>query len=258
MKLLGFPGSLAEREAGWSEQPRELEQDSRDAHPSSPGSAATGFTPVTPTIARPSAFKCFHSTELAIELLQRNVLLSFLLHHSFLRVSKLPAQQAPTNSRHKHPLRACTGNSEPGTALASRKGLRLDLEEPFRGGLGARGEPAPLRRRSAPPGARGAAPGAPPSRLPALTGQNGLAAAAQRQPGEGQDGGEGGRLHRQRPPGRAALAGGSPGSPGVAGGREERKVREAEALQHVSCKCAPARCRVADEGSYYQPCDRKG
>lgn len=38
----------------------------------------------------------------------------------------------------------------------------------------------------------------------------------------------------------------------------ERKVREAEALQHVSCNCAPARCRVADEGSYYQPCDRKG
>lgn len=89
-------------------------------------------------------------------------------------------------------------------------------------------------------------------------GENGLAAAAQRQPGEGQDGGEGGRLHRQRPPGRTALAGGSPGSPGVADGREERKVREAEALQHVSCKCAPARCRVADEGSYYQPCDRKG
>lgn len=57
----------------------------------------------------------------------------------------------------------------------------------------------------------------------ALTGEKGLAAAAQRQPREGQDGGEGGRLHGRRPPGRTALAGGSPRAPGaeaVADGRE--------------------------------------
>lgn len=58
--------------------------------------------------------------------------------------------------------------------------------------------------------------------------------------------------------GRGRRAAPRSGAEVVAGGREEREVREAEALQHVSCKCAPARCRVADEGSYYQPCDRKG
>lgn len=233
--------------------------------PFSSGSAATGLTPVTTTIARPSPFKCLHSTEPAIELLQRNVLLFFLLHH-FLTSFQAPSSASTGRASSTHELHAQTPAACLLGQLRARHGSG-EQEGTAPGGRalprGARssGRGCPAPPPLSPAGSSGSSPGRAPLPAPrgaALTGQNGLAAAAQRQPGEGQDGGEGGRLHRQRPPGRAALAGGSPGSPGVAGGREERKVREAEALQHVSCKCAPARCRVADEGSYYQPCDRKG
>lgn len=51
----------------------------------------------------------------------------------------------------------------------------------------------------------------------ALTGQNGLAAAAQRQSRKGHDGGERGRLHGPGPPGRTAFrSGGGRGRPGGA------------------------------------------
>lgn len=50
-----------------------------------------------------------------------------------------------------------------------------------------------------------------------LTGQNGLAAAAQRQSRKGHDGGERGRLHGPGPPGRTAFrSGGGRGRPGGA------------------------------------------
>lgn len=159
---------------------------------------------------------------------------------------------------------------EPSAGPASRKGRRRDLEELLPGGRALPREAAesaePLPSSAAAQRCQQVAE-QPPTRPPpaprgaSLTGENGLAAAAQRQPREGQDGGEGGGFHGQRPPVRTALAGGSPSAAGaetVTGGRDEREVREAQALQHVSCNCAPARCRVADEGSYYQPCDRKG
>lgn len=167
--------------------------------------------------------------------------------HEQLRARHRSGEQEGTSSR---PRRGAAGRQSPSAGgCAPAAGPRSS----------GRGCPAPSPL--SPARSSGSSPKRAPLPAPrgaSLTGENGLAAAAQRQPGEGQDGGEGGRLHRQRPPARTALAGGNPGSPGVAGGREERKVREAEALQHVSCKCAPARCRVADEGSYYQPCDRKG
>lgn len=61
------------------------------------------------------------------------------------------------------PARLCRA----GRDVVKTSERRCRPAEPFRGGLRSSGEAAPLARRSARPGARGAAPIAPPSRLPA-------------------------------------------------------------------------------------------
>lgn len=98
----------------------------------------------------------------------------FLLHHAFIgdpeltvgRASNTPGVQAKTPARAaSSPARLCRA----GRDVAATSKRRCRPAQPFRGGLrvcGARGEAAPLPRRSARRGARGAAPIASPSRLP--------------------------------------------------------------------------------------------
>lgn len=225
----------------------------RDARPSSSASAATGFSPVTQTIARPSLplNASIPQTQLWNHFYRETRCSSF----SYITLSyESPSSQrephTPTNSRHKTPSAGAARS--PARLRRAGRDVALPSKSPSAGlrSPARRGCPAPSPL--SPAGSSGSSPdraSLPAPRGAALTGLKELSAAAQRQPGEGQDGGEGGRLHRQRPPGRAAPRS-QAAAPALRGWRaagKERKVREAEALQHVSCKCAPARCRVADE-----------
>lgn len=161
--------------------------DRQDGHSSSSGSAATVFFPSDTNNRTPlSLYKPpFHRSSYPTTFIEKRAAL-LSLTSCFHTVSELPVHQAqrepqiPPNSTQNHPQHVCTSSFEPGTALASRKGRRRDLEEALPGGRalpreaarqlrvrGARGEAAQLPRRSALRGARGAAPNAPPSRLPA-------------------------------------------------------------------------------------------